>query len=86
MENALDLCQSGASGYYDAIAVDINLARNAGEPALVRIRDLVGEECPILGIVEPDHEETDDDYVFDGFLHRPYSPEEFREYFPDFTI
>jgi len=24
--------------------------------------------------------------VFDGFLHRPYSPEEFREYFPDFTI
>jgi len=86
LERALDLCQSGSSGYYDAIAIDVLLTRNGGREPLARIREEAGEECPILGILGQNYEEAEEDDAFDGFLHRPYSPEEFRDFFPDFVI
>lgn len=86
LEEAVSLCQSDSSGYYDAVIVDLDLVKDAELSLLEDLKEAIGDECILIAAISLDSEKRQAGALFGGFLHKPYNPEEIREAFPDFRM
>ena len=87
VNEALSLSNSSTADYFDAVLLDPLLAAHYGNSAVSEIKAATGNECPVLCILSPEQDEHDfgaDGY--DGFIRKPFKPEDFGVLFPECTL
>lgn len=88
-EEAIERCRANSREYYDAILMNIHLPGINGNETAHIIKREVGLTCPILAVTTQAVEESEIDGThggIDGYVHKPYNPEEFKKLFPNFFV
>lgn len=79
--DAIELCRSNDTEYYDVVLMDIHLPRMNGYDAAKVLRYELNMSCPIIAISATSWENEDFEKnkdVFSGYILKPYSPKVFK--------
>ncbi|HHU36430.1 MAG TPA: response regulator [Treponema sp.] len=86
---AIERLQSRDLEYYDAILIDAQLSQITLKEVVRIIKTKIGITSPILAVSPlEDHSLATVDLLegLDGYLSKPYNPDEFKKLFPDFNV